>query len=178
MGKTGKNQDDLVLATSENLDRLPSESASFDIDGIKVNVDEAKVEALKKQIEEKRKELSKKVYAVTMDSSTLSMFKHFINEEAEWNSTESLGIIEINKSIQKAEADGVKDNTIYFGSLTIEASHYFLSKGKGKGLESAKNFIKIFKPVDIALGNVKEDNLVINDLQKELNAAEQGLETC
>jgi hypothetical protein len=178
MGKTVKNQDDVVLATSENLDRLPSESAAFDFDGIKVNVDVAKVDALKKQIDEKRKELSKKVYAVSMDSSTLSMFKKYINEDAEWSSTESLGIIEINKSIQKAESDGVKDNTIYFGALTIEASHYFLSKGKGKGLDSAQNFIKVFKPIDIALSNVKEDNLVINDLQKELNGAEQGLEMC
>ena len=178
MGKKVKNEEEVALATTENLDRLPSESASFNLDGLTVNVDEAKIDALKKQIDEKRKELSKKVYAVSMDQGTFELFKNYINEEAEWGSTESLGIIEINKSIQKAEKEGIKDNTIYFGALTIEASHYFLSKGKGKGLESANRFIKIFKPIDIALSNVKDDNLVVNDLQKELNAAEQGLEMC
>lgn len=178
MAKKMNQQDDVVLATTENLDRLPSENASFNLDGVSVNVDDAKVEALKKQIEEKRKELSKKVYAVSMDQGTLELFKNYITEEAEWGSTESLGIIEITKSIQKAEKEGIKDNTVYFGALTIEASHYFLSKGKGKGLESANRFIKIFKPIDIALSNVKEDNLVVNDLQKELHASEQGLETC
>ena len=166
------------LASNENLERLPSESASFNIDGIEVKVDQAKVDQLKKRIEDRKKELSKKVYAVHMDSSCFSSYKQYIFEEAEWSSTEALGIIEISKSIQKVEKEGIKDNMIYLGALTIEASHYFIGKNKGKGLQEAQNFIKLYKSFDVALSEIKEDNEEIKKIQTELNAAEQGLETC
>jgi glycosyltransferase involved in cell wall biosynthesis len=51
-------------------------------------------------------------------------------------------------------------------SLTLEASHYFISKSRGKGLDEAKNFIKLYKPIDIALNDVKEDNRNIEEIRK------------
>jgi hypothetical protein len=75
----------------------------------------------------------------------------------------------------RIEKEGIKDNMIYLNSLTLEASHYFVSKSKGKGLGDAQNFIKIYKPLDIALGDVKKDSMEIRDLEKELSAAQQGL---
>jgi hypothetical protein len=65
---------------------------------------------------------------------------------------------------------------VYMSSLTLEASHYFISKSRGKGLDEAKNFIKLYKPIDIALNDVKEDNRNIEEIRKRLNAAQQGIE--
>ena len=166
------------LGSSENLNRMPSENAAFNVDGVEITVDQSKVDHFKKKLDEKRKELSKKVYAVPMDSSCFASYKKYITEEAEWSSTEALGIIEISKSIDKIEKDGIKDNMVYLGALTIEASHYFIGKNKGKGLVEAQNFIKLYKSFDLVLGEIKEDNEEIKKIQMELNAAEQGLESC
>jgi hypothetical protein len=170
------NNDLPSLGSSINLEKLPNEAETIEINGMEVRVDEAKVEGLQKEIAEKREELRTKVYAVSMDEKLFSEYANFIREKAEWNATEALGIIEISKAISRVEKDGIKDNTLYLNSLTLEASHYFISKCKGCGLEDAKNFIKIYKPIDIALNDVKEDSLKIRDLEKQLTAAQQGLE--
>ena len=47
------------------------------------------------------------------------------------------------------------------GSLPLEATHYFLSKTKGKGLKEAQSFISLFKPVAVALEEVKLNRLRI-----------------
>ena len=70
----------------------------------------------------------------------------------------------------------IKDNTIFLNSLPLEATHYFLSKAKGKGLKEAENFISIFKPIAVALEEVKKDAGIIQNLEKDLAAAQQGIE--
>jgi hypothetical protein len=164
------------LASTVNLERLPSEESTMEMDGIRVNVDEAKVSKISKEIEERKAEFSKKVYAISMSKDAFSLFKEFIHDHAEWASTEALGIIEISKTISKIEKEGIKDETVYMNPLTIEASHYFVSKKKGTGLKEAQEFIKLYKSFDVALGDVRKDNLVINNLQKELSAAQQGID--
>jgi hypothetical protein len=98
-----------------------------------------------------------------------------MTEEAEWNSTEALGVLEINRQIQKIKKDGIKDGVIYMGALPLEASHYFISKAKGKGVDSARNFVSLYKAFDQALTDTKQDAAVIKDLEQQLNAAMQGI---
>ena len=98
----------------------------------------------------------------------------FFND-AEWNSTEALGIKEVSKQIQKIKSEGVKNQVIYMPALPLEASHYFISKGKGKGLKSAEIFIALYKPFDQALSDAKKDVSEIKDLEKQLGAAMQGI---
>lgn len=176
MARNKEKKEEINLASSANLDRLPGEVETMEFGGIHISVDEEKVERLQKELDEKIEESRKKVYAVSMDSEVFQGFKKYITEEAEWSSTESIGIVEISKSIAKIEKEGIKDNMVYMTSLTLEASHYFVSKSRGKGLEEAKNFIKLYKPIDIALNDVKEDNRQIEDIRKKLNAAQQGIE--
>jgi len=170
------NMDLPSLGSSINLEKLPNEAETIEVNGMEIRIDEEKVSRLQTEIEGKREELRTKVYAVSMDSNLFSEYSKFIREKAEWNSTEALGIVEINKAISRVEKDGIKDNTVYLNSLTLEASHYFISKTKGSGLEDAQDFIKIYKPIDIALNDVKDDSLKIRDLEKELTAAQQGLD--
>jgi hypothetical protein len=75
---------------------------------------------------------------VKLSSDLLVTLIDFVEKSAEWSQTESLGVIEIHKILTGVKKEGVKDNTIFLGSLPLEATHYFLSKTRGKGLKEAK----------------------------------------
>jgi len=140
-------------------------------------LDTKKIQSLESQVKKIKEETAKKVYAVKMSSDLLENLILFVEENAEWSQTESLGVIEVHKTLDKIRKEGVKDNTIFLNSLPLEATHYFLSKSKGKGLKSAESFISIFKPIAVALEEVKKDASAIQDLEKDLAAAQQGIET-
>lgn len=140
-----------------------------------VVVDSELVDSIQNQIQEKKDEIKSKVYAVTCSESLFSDYETFMREKAEWNSTEALGVVEINKQIARIKKDGIKDGVIYLGALPLEASHYFLSKSKGTGVESAEAFIKLYKAFDQALNDAKQDAASIKDLEKQLAAAMQGI---
>ena len=140
-------------------------------------LDTKKIQSLEGQVKKLKEDTSKKVYAVKMSAGLLEDLISFVEENAEWTQTESLGVIEVYKNLDKIRHEGVKDNTIFLNSLPLEATHYFLSKSKGKGLKAAENFISIFKPIAVALEEIKKDAAIIQDLEKDLAAAQQGIET-
>ena len=140
-----------------------------------VVVDSELVDSIQNQIHEKKEEIKSKVYAVTCSDSLFAEYETFMREKAEWNSTEALGVVEINKQIARIKKDGIKDGVIYLGALPLEASHYFLSKSKGTGVESAEAFIKLYKAFDQTLNDAKQDAASIKDLEKQLAAAMQGI---
>jgi hypothetical protein len=140
-------------------------------------LDTKKIQSLEDQVKKLKEDTAKKVYAVKMNAGLLEDLILFVEENAEWTQTESLGVIEVYKNLDKIRHEGVKDNTIFLNSLPLEATHYFLSKSKGKGLKAAENFISIFKPIAVALEEIKKDAAIIQDLEKDLAAAQQGIET-
>jgi len=140
-------------------------------------LDHKKIKSLEDQINDLKEKTSKKVYAVKLTSDLLVTLIDFIEKNAEWSQTESLGVIEVHKILTGIKKEGVKDNTIFMGSLPLEATHYFLSKTKGKGLKEAQSFISLFKPVAVALEEVKKDAEAIQSLEKDLVAAQQGIDT-
>lgn len=152
-----------------------SSNIDFNDSEISVSVDQDLVNELQSQIEERKKENREKLYAISMNKSLLSRYEDFIVEEAEWNSTEALGIVEVYKQIQRVKSEKIKDNVIYMGALPVEATHYFLNKVKGQGLEEASNFIELYRAFDQALKDVKIDNQILQDLEKNLAAAMQGI---
>jgi len=139
-------------------------------------LDTKKIQSLEEQVKKLKEDTAKKVYAVKMSAGLLEDLISFIEENAEWTQTEALGVIEVFKTLDKIKSEGIKDNTIFLGSLPLEATHYFLSKSRGKGLKSAEDFISIFKPIAVALEEVKKDASAIQDLEKDLTAAQQGIE--
>ena len=156
----------------------PGASEAIDFDTLAqagVNIDKDLVDSLEKEIAEKKDELKNKLYAITFSDDLLKKYEDFISNEAEWNSTEALGIKEVYKQIQKIKSEGVKNQVIFMGALPLEASHYFISKAKGKGLESAQMFLDLYKPFDQALGDAKNDVAHLKDLEKQLSAATQGI---
>ena len=138
-------------------------------------LDHALIDELTKSLEAKKLEIRTKVYAVSCTKEIFSLYVDFIRNKSEWTSTEALGIIQINKELQKIEKDGIKDDVIYLGALPLEASHYFISKSRGSGLDSAVEFITLYKAFDQALPDAKKDASSIKDIESQLNAAQQGI---
>lgn len=157
---------------SSMVDFETTQSGSFESNVI---IDTELISSLETQIQDKKEEIKNKVYAVTCSDSLFNDYETFMREKAEWNSTEALGVIEINKQIARIKKDGVKNGVIFLGALPLEASHYFLSKSKGTGLASAEAFIKLYRAFDQALNDAKEDAASIKDLEKQLAAAMQGI---
>ena len=164
-------------STPLNTNNLPGGSSQIDFNEAETNVlvDQELVNSAEKELGDKRKENREKLYAISMKESLLRRYENFMAEEAEWNSTEALGVVEVNKQIQKIKSEKIKDNVIYMGALPVEATHYFLNKVKGKGLIEASSFIELYRSFDQALNDVKSDNQILQDLEKKLAAAMQGI---
>jgi hypothetical protein len=164
-------------STPLNTNNLPGGSSQIDFNEAETNVlvDQELVNSAEKELGDKRKENREKLYAISMKESLLRRYENFMTEEVEWNSTEALGVVEVNKQIQKIKSEKIKDNVIYMGALPIEATHYFLNKVKGKGLTEANSFIELYRSFDQALNDVKSDNQILQDLEKKLAATMQGI---
>ncbi len=139
-------------------------------------IDEKKMQEIEEKIKAKKEEIKTKLYAVSMTDDLFKNYEDFMTNDAEWAGTEALGVKEVVKQIQKIKNEGgVKNTVIYLSALPLEASHYFISKSRGKGLDSAEKFLKLYKAIDQALGDAKKDAMEIKDLEKEYAAAAQGL---
>jgi hypothetical protein len=160
--------------------QLPGGSSEIDFgtmgsQDLGVGYDQEKVDEIQGAIDAKKEEIRNKVYAVSCNQELFNQYENFMQEKAEWNSTEALGVVEVNRQLQKIKKEGIKDNVIYMGALPLEASHYFLSKSKGSGLKSAEDFLRLFKAFDQALSDAKEDAATVKEMEKQLAAAMQGI---
>ena len=109
-----------------------------------------------------------------MTANELLIYKDII-DNIEWRGKEALGILEITKKIEQIEKEGIKNNVIFMSALEIEATHYFMNKFSGKGNKSASDFIGIFKSFEQSLSGISQDNKELDDLKKDLAAAQQGI---
>lgn len=139
-------------------------------------VDQEKVESIRKDLEGYKESIKNKEYAISMSKDLLRRFESFMREEVEWRSKEALGVVEILKRIEAVKKEGIKDGVVYFTNLEVEASHYFLMKWSGKGESEINDFISLWKTFEETLALIQQDNMVLKDLERQLAAAEQGIE--
>lgn len=157
------------LDASELADPIGEEALS--------RLNEGRIKAAEENLENARKRISTKVYAVQFESMYhINQFVDFMENDAAWKEKESLGVIEICKVLDNLKSDGIKNNILYLQALPLEASHYFISKQSGKGLKEAKEFISLLKPFEQGLESAKADAQEIQELERELAAAQQGIE--
>jgi hypothetical protein len=169
MAKKNKTENSVELNADELANALGDEVLS------RLNQD--RINAAEENLNNAKRKLSTKVYAVQFESdSQINQYVTFMQQDAEWREKEALGVIEICKVIDKLKEDGIKNNILYLQALPLEASHYFISKQSGKGLAEAKKFIELLKPFEQALESAKADAREIQDLERELAAAQQGIE--
>lgn len=141
-----------------------------------VELDQKKIDELQSAVEKKQQELGNKVYGVSMNAKDLEVYDDIISS-LEWRGKEALGILEITKKIDEIKNEGIKSGVVFMSALEIEATHYFLNKFSGKGKSLANDFIRIFKAFEQSLTNISLDNKELDDLKKDLAAAQQGLES-
>lgn len=174
MAKKPQSKKIVSVDASELVDAQMEESQ---FEEILSRIDQKRIDACQKAVDQAKEKISRKVYAVQFSAKEdLDNYIDFMENEAEWREKEALGVIEICKVIEKIRKEGIQQNTIYLSALPLEASHYFLSKKSGKGLSEARKFIGMLKPFGIALESTKADAAEIQGLEKELAAAQQGLE--
>lgn len=139
----------------------------------KKKINDEDIKMLEKQIEKKKEEQKNKKYTVEIDSTGLSFFKDYINNKIKWTGKEALGVIEMEKEISVSE---IKDGYILLSGLVIQASHFFLTRETGKGLQEAKNYISLLKAFENSLSRVNKDSKEIMDLEMELTSMTEGIE--
>lgn len=167
------------MGNKENMEQpVASESMDYQtLDQMEIKLDQNKIDSIQKELDEKTKEFNNKFYAISMDQNTLNNFTDYIEHDVEWNGVEALGVSEIMKTLRSIkEEGGVKDSVIFMKALSLEASHYFISRQRSKGVYSAKKFLDIYRPLDEALDDVKKDNKTLQEIKTRLKAAQQGIE--
>ena len=143
-----------------------------------IKIDQERLDKVQKDLEGMRLEISTKEYLVKMDIDTLEFLENFMNFKVSWKGKEALGVSEILKKINEIKKDGIKNNSVYMTNLQIEATHYFLTKYEGSGSTEIYDLINLLKSIENSLQLVGSDNKRVKDLEKELVAAQQGIETC
>jgi len=155
---------------------IPESQNEAILDKFIQKIDTKKVDSLKKEIENYKKSLSGKEYAVSLDQKFLDKFEDFMKNQVQWRSKEALGVMEILKRIEQIKKEGIKDGVGYFTNLEVEASHYFILKWEGKGNSQIDDFVTLWKSFEETLTLIHQDNSKLKELEKELQAAEQGIE--
>jgi hypothetical protein len=138
-------------------------------------VDQKRIGKLKTELENHKKMLTTKEYALEITKDQLKDFTNFMTKDVTWKGQESLGIIEINKILEKSTKETTKNGVVYFNNLAVEASHYFLNRWEGKGLKEAETVSSLLKTFSNTLNLIHQDNTTVKDLEKQLAAAEQGI---
>lgn len=140
-------------------------------------LNEGRIKAAEENLENLKKRISTKVYAIQFESmEQIERYMDFMENKASWKEKEALGVIEICRVLDQLKSDGIKNNILYMQALPLEASHYFISKQAGTGLIMAKDFISMLKPFEQGLESAKSDAQEVQVLEKELAAAQQGIE--
>jgi len=156
---------------------LPVNSNDFEGLDVPFQLDQKRIQECEKRLQEAKEKFSSKLYAIKFEKSEhIQIFYNYMLEEAEWKEREAVGIIEINKLITKFKKEKIKENTLFIEATPLDAIYYFLSKKTGKGLKEAENFVSILRPFGIASEISKQDAQSIANLEKELAAAQQGID--
>ncbi len=163
--------------TGKTVEINADELADALTDQVLSRLDQGRIKAAEENLISAKQKLSTKVYAVQFpNEQQIHDYVSFMQNEAQWREKEALGVIEICKVIDELKKDGIKNNILYMQALPLEASHYFISKQSGKGLAEARSFIDLLKPFEQALESAKADAKEIQDLERELAAAQQGID--
>ncbi len=159
--------------------KLKIEKASVtDVDG-KLEQRKELAEKLEKKLVKFKDELESKSYLVEGKLKTAKKLKDYIDTEATWSFSESMGIIESSKQLQKAIEDLEKGrhNELMLSNLSLEAIFYFLSKKSGTGLNEAVDFFNhLVRPVSDALNRAKIDKDTRDQMERDLATVQNAID--
>ncbi len=141
---------------------------------------QAALEKAEKDLEAIKNELASKKYLIDIKKEDIIRLQKFNNDDAPWKFTESLGVIEVEKDLQKA----AKDGNLYIGAIAIEAIYYYLSKVEGKGkttnasaFENVEDYIRVLKAITGGMEKVKADTDQLRNAEFVVAARREGIDT-
>ena len=140
-----------------------------------IEINTSAIEELQERINQEKKDLSEKEYSIKMTPAIFDYFKKYMDSEVSWSGKEAIGVIEIAKVIENITKEGIKSGYVYMKSLPLQASHYFISKGSGKGSVSATSYMDLYKVFDEALQRENQDSSKVREMEKHLAALQQGI---
>jgi hypothetical protein len=139
----------------------------------------AALETAEKELEKLKTEVESKKYLIDMSKEDVALLAAFMEKDAPWKFTESLGILEVEKEMKKA----TKEGKLFAGALAIEAIYYYLSKVEGKGFstsaqafKSAADYIRVVKAITAGVERVKIDNEKVRNAEFIVAARREGIE--
>jgi len=136
-------------------------------------------EQLEKKLTKFKEELENKSYLVEGKIGTAKKLHEYITQEANWSFSESMGVIEAAKQLQKGIEDLEKGRSkeLMLSNLVLEAVFYFLSKKTGTGLNSAVEFFNnLLKPVSEALNRAKLDKETRDQMERDLATVQNAID--
>lgn len=139
---------------------------------------QGKIAELTEKYEAMYRELETKEYSLSLDYSTASDLISYIAKDAQWEYTESLGVVKLH-DILNNQIEGLSPTTdqvtfkVY--NIDAEALFYFIGKKKGTGLAEARSFSKILEPVNSLVRLIREDSSKLQLLVKEIESLQQGI---
>lgn len=137
-------------------------------------------EALKKSEEELdayKKELEKKKYLVDVKGEEIKTILNYMQTDAPWKFTESLGIIEVTGEL----AECAKKGKMFMTAISIEALYFYLSKVEGKGMKadgaigSIETYLKILKAINVVRTVILNENEKLKELEFIVASRREGL---
>jgi hypothetical protein len=137
------------------------------------------IEKLSEKIERTEKELSEKLYIIEGGKDTADAIIAFLENDAQWKFSESLGVIEAARQVSEARKNILNDRTkeLLIGSLPLEAIYYFLTKVEGKGISYALVYVNsLLKPISDALGRSKSDRERYDQLVRDRGTLEAAID--
>lgn len=140
----------------------------------KIKVNTQAIEKAEKEMKFLVKELDSKKYLLTKDKKIAKSILDFIENEAKWKSTECFGVIEISKQIKKF-LNG-EDKNLMVDATAAQAIRYFLSSKEGVGVENAKKFSIMIKPVNDTIELMKADKQKFDELNLRIESLKNGLD--
>lgn len=158
----------------EVMKEIIAESVSHTPEPITIDMD--KVNSLTEKLEKAKAANAAKEYVVKMTPGLLEFYSNFMKHQVPWKGMEALGIAKIVSQIEKYKSSGLKNSVMYMNNLHIEATHYFLNKYEGKGDSLVDSYLELMENMNAALQLVGADNQKTREIEKELAAAQQGLD--
>ena len=162
----------------KNMEVEKIEKTPIDVDG-KLEQRTKLLATLKENVAKFEKDLETRKYLIEGQEHIASLLLDFIDNKAEWKFSEALGIVETSKQISEILEAIRKGKTkeVMVSHLALEALYYFMSKSAGSGLDSAKQFVFLLKPISDALGRAKQDKDKKDQMYKDIASVESAIDT-
>lgn len=137
------------------------------------------LEAAEKELDAIKKEVESKKYLVDLTKEDIARLNSFISNDATWKFTEALGILEVEKEMERA----TKEGKLFTTALAIEAIYYYLSKVEGSGnstntssYTNAADYIKVLKSIKSSIERVSMDNEKVRNAEFIAAARREGID--